>query len=99
MARLRWIQKYQQRPKESFFIICAYIPTARAPAGVKSRLLEQLQDILDGVPNSDFLVIVRDLMLKLVCSILKMICGIVVWVGMELKKEILLVRTLTILSV
>ena len=33
-------------------------------------------------------------MLELVCLILKMICGMVLWVSMELKKEILLVRTI-----
>jgi len=36
------------------------ICTTRAPAGVKSRFLEQLQDALDAIPNSDFLVIVGD---------------------------------------
>jgi len=61
MARLRWTQKSWQRSKESFLtIICACAPIARAPAGVKFRLLEQLQDVLDGVPNSDFLVLVGD---------------------------------------
>ena len=39
-------------------IICVYAPTARAPAIVKSRFLEQLQNALDGVPNTDFLVLV-----------------------------------------
>jgi len=38
-------------------IICAYAPTAKAPTSVKSRFLEQLQD---GIPSSDFLVLVGD---------------------------------------
>ena len=36
-----------------------YAPTARAPASVKSRLLEHLQDALDGVPTK-FLILVGD---------------------------------------
>ena len=50
--------------------------------GVKSRFFEQLQDVLDGVPNSEIV------MLELVCLTLKMICGKVLWVGMDVRKEI-----------
>jgi len=55
MARLKWTCKSRRRSKELLLtIICVYTPTARAPAIVKSRFLEQLQDALDGVPNTDF---------------------------------------------
>jgi len=61
VARFKWTHKSQRRSKELFLsIICVYAPTARAPASVKSRFLEQLQDVLDGVPNTDFLVLVGD---------------------------------------
>jgi len=41
-----WIQKSRQKSKESFWtIICAYASIAKVPAGVKSRFLEQLQDV------------------------------------------------------
>jgi len=51
---------------------------------------------LDGIPNNDFL---EALMFELVFLTLLMICDVVLWVSMELKKEILLVRTFTILLV
>ena len=52
------IRKSRQRSKELFFtIISVYAPTARAPAIVKSIFLEQLQDALDGVLSTDFLVL------------------------------------------
>ena len=41
-------------------IISAYVPTARAPPEVKSRFLEDLEDVADGVPYSDFLVLPQD---------------------------------------
>ena len=41
-------------------IICAYAPTAKAPLGVRSQFLEQLQDTLDDVPQDDTLVMLGD---------------------------------------
>ena len=54
-----------RRSKESFLIIiCVYAPTAKALPTVKSRFSEQLQDVLDGVRNNDFLVLVSDFNLR-----------------------------------
>ena len=41
-------------------IISAYAPTARTSPGVKSRFLKDLQDVVDEVPHSDFLVLLGD---------------------------------------
>ena len=61
MARLKWKNESRRRSKESFLtIICVYAPTARAHASVKSRFAEQLKDALDGVPNTDSLVLAGD---------------------------------------
>ena len=38
----------------------AYAPTAKAPLGVRSQFLEQLQDTLDDVPQGDTLVMLGD---------------------------------------
>jgi len=56
---IKWTQATLQGFKESFLTtIYLHAPSSRAPLGVKFRLSEQLQDVLDGVPNSDFLVLV-----------------------------------------
>ena len=33
-------------------VVCAYAPTARAPAWVKAKFGGELQDIIDKIPSS-----------------------------------------------
>ena len=41
-------------------IISVYVPTFRSSVAVKKAFYEQLQDTLDGIPTSDFLLILGD---------------------------------------
>ena len=61
VARLKWTRSSRRGSKETFLpIFSAYAPTARAPPEVKCRFLEDLQDVVDVVPYSDFLILLGD---------------------------------------
>ena len=67
MARLKWVGRGQRKSGKSMkssavslLVVCAYASTARAPTGVKSRFLSELQDTLDKVLQNDVLVLLGD---------------------------------------
>ena len=74
-ARLKAMGRGQRRPggarttRNSFIsVISAYAPTARAPPGIKSKFMEELQDVLDKVPSSDLLLLLGDFNARVGCS-------------------------------
>ena len=84
MARLQWVDQGQRKsgnsrksPDMSVSAVCVHAPTARAPAGVKSRFLGDLQDTLDKVPQNDVLVLLGDFNARV--GVLKL--GEVEWQG------------------
>ena len=74
-ARLKAMGRGQRRPggarttRNSFIsVISAYAPTARAPPEIKSKFMEELQDVLDKVPSSDLLLLLGDFNARVGCS-------------------------------
>ena len=66
-ARLKIVRRGQRRPGGSretrntyLSVVSVYVPTAKAPPGVKDKFIEELQDVLDRVPPSDILVVLGD---------------------------------------
>ena len=41
-------------------VVCAYAPTARAPAWVKAKFSGELQDTIDEIPSGDVLIMLGD---------------------------------------
>ena len=46
----------------------SYICISRAPPGIKSKFMEELQDVLDKVPSSDLLLLLGDFNARVGCS-------------------------------
>ena len=61
MARLKWVYHAFRDPIYDLpLFFCAYAPTAKTPPAVRSQFLEQLQDVLDDIPQDDTLVMLSD---------------------------------------
>ena len=64
MARLKVVHHGQRRPGGSretgntyLSVVSAYAPTAKAPPGIKTKFVDELQDTLDSVPHGDVLML------------------------------------------
>ena len=67
MARLKVVHRGQRRPGGSretsntyLSIVSTYAPTAKAPPGIKTKFVYELQDTLDSVPHNDILILLGD---------------------------------------
>ena len=66
-ARLKVVGRGQRQPGDfretsstHMTVVSAYVPTAKAPLGVKAKFIDELQDALDRVPSRDILVVLGD---------------------------------------
>ena len=67
VARLKVVHRSQRRPGGSretsntyLSIVSTYAPTAKAPPGIKTKFVDELQDTLDSVPHDDILTLLGD---------------------------------------
>ena len=79
-ARLKLVGAGQRKPggsrekKNTYLsVVCVYAPTAKAPPGVAQKFTEDLQDIVDKIP--DVLLLLGDLNARVGCSVVVVMCG------------------------
>lgn len=72
MARLKVVSRGQRRyggsRETGNLVILVYAPTARAPSGIKMKFMEDLQDAVYKAPQSDVLILLRDLNAQVGCD-------------------------------
>ena len=75
----RWLGGPRETRNTYVSVISAYAPTARAPLGIMTKFMEDLQDAVDKTPVSDVLLLLGDFSSHVGCSA----AGDALWKGVR----------------